>query len=115
MEEILIKRVTDDQVDLLLEISRNTFVESFAAMNSEENMGKYLEEKLTLSKMKEELSNPHSSFFFAWNNLEVVGYLKLNFGLAQTELRREDTVEIERIYVAGAYQGKGLGNRAQNS
>jgi len=40
----------------------------------------------------------------------VVGYLKLNWGNAQTEKTTENTLEIERIYVVKEYQGKKIGN-----
>ena len=40
---------------------------------------------------------------------EVIGYLKLNFGQSQTELKDDKALEIERIYVLQEYHGKKAG------
>jgi ribosomal protein S18 acetylase RimI-like enzyme len=40
---------------------------------------------------------------------KVIGYLKLNMGISQTELKDNDALEIERIYVLKAFQGKKVG------
>ena len=39
----------------------------------------------------------------------MVGYLKINFGQSQTELKDDKAFEIERIYVLKEYHGKNVG------
>ena len=68
-------------------------------MNTKEDMQKYLDENLSEEKLKSELENPNSEFYFAENDNQILGYLKLNFGNAQTENQGNETLEIERIYV----------------
>ncbi|MEX6690844.1 GNAT family N-acetyltransferase [Danxiaibacter flavus] len=109
MKEIKIRRVSVDDVNELQEISRKTFSETFSGHNTQENMAKYLEEGLSVERLTGELSNEHSAFYFALDNNNAIGYLKLNFGASQTELRDNNAVEIERIYVLQAYQGKKVG------
>ena len=75
-------------------------------MNTEENMQKYLNENLNEEKLKSELENQNSEFYFAENNGEILGYLKLNFKDAQTEKVEENHFEIERIYVLKAFLGQ---------
>jgi ribosomal protein S18 acetylase RimI-like enzyme len=41
---------------------------------------------------------------------EIIGYLKINFGKAQTELMDSNAAEIERIYVLKQFQGKKVGH-----
>lgn len=72
-------------------------------------MKKYLEEGFSLDKLTAELTNNHSAFYFAWRGDEVVGYLKVNFGQSQTELKDDKALEIERIYVLQAYHGQKVG------
>ena len=60
---------------------------------------KYLSEKLSEEQLQSELGNPESEFYFAENNDEILGYLKLNSGNSQTENKTENSIEIERIYV----------------
>jgi predicted GNAT family acetyltransferase len=72
-------------------------------------MAAYLEEKFSLPQLHAELSHPHSEFYFAMQNNQVQGYLKLNVGDAQTELKNNHSIEIERIYVLKAFHGGGAG------
>jgi ribosomal protein S18 acetylase RimI-like enzyme len=109
MENIEIRIATKNDVTELQEISRKTFTETFAVQNSEENMTKYLSEHLSLNKLAEELSNEHSIFYFATLHNSIIGYAKLNFGKAQTELQDSSGLELERIYVLREYFGKKVG------
>jgi ribosomal protein S18 acetylase RimI-like enzyme len=40
---------------------------------------------------------------------DVIGYLKLNMGASQTEVKDNNALEIERIYVLKEFQGKKVG------
>lgn len=102
-------KIDVDDVIQLQEISRITFSETFAEHNTEEDLNKYLQEQLSLNKLVEELNNNYSEFYFASENERVIGYLKLNWEKAQTELIDEAAFEIERIYILKEYFGKGLG------
>lgn len=107
--EIKIERVTIQDVAALQKISRQTFFETFSTVNTAENMAKYLDENFSIQKLTGELANPSSAFYFAIQHQEILGYLKLNFGPSQTEIKDETAVEIERIYVLQAHQGKKVG------
>lgn len=109
MENITIKKVTLNDIELLQEIGRKTFFETFSESNTEENMTKYLEDGFSVEKLTEELNNEHSEFYFAILDEKVIGYLKLNFGVSQTELQDSSSLEIERIYVLQEYHGKKVG------
>jgi ribosomal protein S18 acetylase RimI-like enzyme len=90
-------------------IGRQTFSETFAPYNSAENLVQYLEQSFATVKLSQELTNTASAFYFAEENGQVVGYLKINVGQAQTELNDEHALEIERIYVLKQYHGKKVG------
>lgn len=109
MEHININQVAIKDIKRLQAIGRETFTETFAEHNSAENMAKYLEEAYADEKLHEELNNPNSFFYFAMLDVKVVGYLKLNTGLSQTELKDNDALEIERIYVLKEFHGKKVG------
>jgi len=109
MEAITIKQATINDLSTLQRIGRQTFAETFSSTNSEENMANYLEEGFSAEKLVKELISEGSQFYFALLNNEAIGYLKLNTGQSQTELRDETAVEIERIYVLSAYHGKKVG------
>jgi len=109
MPEITIKAVLQKDIQTLQNIGRQTFSETFTESNTAENMQKYLEEGFAIEKLTLELQNENSKFYFAQLEDEVLGYLKINFGASQTELKDNKAVEIERIYVLQAFQGKKIG------
>ena len=109
MPELQIRKVLVKDISLLREIGRQTFYDTFHATNTEEDLRKYLDESFDEKRLKEELSNPSSRFYFAAFDDRVVGYLKINFGQAQTEFKNNDWFEIERIYVVREFWGKSVG------
>ncbi|WP_026464985.1 GNAT family N-acetyltransferase [Adhaeribacter aquaticus] len=109
MENIELRRVTVNELDQLQKIGRQTFSETFSSGNSEENMKKYLEEGFSTKKLEAELANKNSEFYFALLANKVIGYVKVNFGQSQTEIKDENTLEIERIYVLKEFHGKRVG------
>ncbi len=109
LDKIKIEQINNSHIEALQQIGRQTFEETFAESNSAENMAKYLEEAYSFEKLNEEIYNPNSFFYFAMLDEKVIGYLKLNMGGSQTELKDNDALEIERIYVLKAFQGKNVG------
>ena len=109
MNSVEIISVTLNDLALLQKIGIETFYESFSSVNTEENMTQYLAEAYSLEKLTDELNSPNSSFYFAVVNDKIIGYLKINFGDSQTELKLENALEIERIYVLKEYHGKNIG------
>lgn len=77
-------------------------------------MTKYLDEYFSVEKLTVEFKNKSSEFYFATIGKNVIGYLKLNFGQAQTELQDEKALEIERIYVIKEFHGKDVGQLLYN-
>ena len=104
-----IRKLDITDLENLQKISITTFRETFEEVNSEEDMQKYLDENLSLERLKNELENLDSEFYFIENENKNLGYLKLNFGNAQTEKVEENYFEIERIYVLKAFLGQKIG------
>ncbi len=111
MDSVKIRRLTGEDVLLLQEIGRKTFAETFSSNNSKENMEKYLEEGFSLSKLQGEIDDPNAEFYFAMQDNNIIGYLKLNIGQSQTEIKNDNALEIERIYVLKEFQGQNIGQQ----
>lgn len=109
MQSIEIQKATLTNINELQKIGRQTFFETFSAGNTEENMTKYLEEGFSEEKLTTELNDKNSEFYLASLDHHVIGYLKLNFGQTQTEIKDDKAVEIERIYVLKEFHGKKVG------
>jgi ribosomal protein S18 acetylase RimI-like enzyme len=109
MTSITIKKAFLEDLETLQNVGRETFYETFAQYNSEDEMQKYLDKSFASEKLTKELNTIDSHFFIAWENENPIGYLKVNSGKAQTELQNETSLEIERIYVKSEYHGKKVG------
>ena len=109
MTNIAVKQATLNDIDQLQEIGRQTFYETFASSNTDDDMQKYLNESFSEIKLTSELTDPNSEFYFAVLDNKAIGYLKINSGQSQTELKDDKALEIERIYVSKEFHGKKVG------
>ena len=109
MNSFEITKIGVEQLVPLQKIGRTTFLHTFSSTDTEENMDVYLDHAFSAEKLTAELENPNSEFYFATQNEVVIGYLKVNFGPAQTEIQHQNTLEIERIYVLQEFHGKKVG------
>lgn len=98
-----------EDLDELVEISRVTFVDAFEKLNNPDDFNNYLAKAFSIERIKSELLDTNIQFYFTYLNNSLVGYFKLNEGEAQTESFKEDTLELERIYVLQHFQGKQIG------
>lgn len=108
---VTIRLVRPSEVEELLTLSRKTFYDAFEHLNNKDNFEAYTSVAFTSQKLSAELQNPFSQFYFAIINDEKVGYIKLNYSSAQTELQDDNAVEVERIYVLASQQGKKIGSQ----
>jgi GNAT superfamily N-acetyltransferase len=107
MNNIEIQIVNFADITLLQSICRQTFIETFANQNSPEDIQIYLNVNLSTAKLKDELNNSNSAFYFAICDNYAVAYLKLN--IAQAKIKEKETIEIERIYVIKEFQRRKIG------
>jgi diamine N-acetyltransferase len=109
IHEIQIVEISLRDLPALQEISKRTFYDAFAAVNTPENMSFHLSHYFTEEKLTNEILDPSSKFFFALHSGVPVGYLKVNMSSSQTVLPNNGGFEIERIYVDQAFKGGGIG------
>ena len=109
MNAIEIRKATISDLEIIQEISKQTFIETFAEVNTVENMEKYIRENSNATQLTSEINNRESLVYLATIDTQLIGYLKLNFGNAQTEIHNLQSMEIQRIYVLKAFHGKKIG------
>lgn len=109
MNAIEIRKATFNDLEAIQNISIQTFTETFAAVNTPENIANYIKDSFNSEQLASELNNLDSQFYLATASNEVVGYLKINFGDAQTEMINKNALEVHRIYVSQAFHGKNVG------
>jgi diamine N-acetyltransferase len=114
IEMISIQKVGITDADTLLSFSKKTFYGFFAHQNNPANMEAYSSVSFTPQRILLQLTDPDSEFYFAFYGDNLAGYIKLNFNDAQTDFKDKDALEIERIYVSGAYHGQKTGKQLLN-
>lgn len=110
-ENIIFKKLSPEDLEELKEISRSTFSDAFGADNNPEDLQIYLNTTFGESNLRQELLNPLSEFYFVRSNGKTMGYFKVNLGDVQTDLKEDNAIELERIYVIGKYQNQGIGQK----
>ena len=111
---IKIKKCNREDLEILQEISIETFNDTFENQNTPVNMKAYLEAAFNSKRLEKELSNRSSQFFFVYFNDAVAGYLKVNTNEAQSEEMGDESLEIERIYIKNKFQKHGIGKYLLN-
>jgi ribosomal protein S18 acetylase RimI-like enzyme len=106
---ISIKLVSKLDAELIADLSRQTFQETFAHQNTKEDMDRFMNEQFTKQSLMEEVGAEGNIFFLALEGNEALGYVRLRESPNPKELGDIDTIEIARIYVLQSAIGKGLG------
>ena len=114
MNPITIRKAVITDVEILQKLSIKTFIETFAVNNTPENIAAYSNEKFNIEQLSTELNTKQSQFYLAFSDAIPIGYLKVNFAEAQTEIIEGNTLEIHRIYVLQSFHGKNVGQLLLN-
>jgi ribosomal protein S18 acetylase RimI-like enzyme len=111
MQDFSIRIATSKDAELIADLSRQTFYETFAAQNTTSDMEKFMNEQFTREKLIAEVNEPWLMFFLAFMGEEPVGYVKLRDGVVPSELVDQSCIEIARIYSVRYMIGKGAGKK----
>lgn len=103
------EKCTIEDLNVLVDISRDTFVNAFEKQNNSDDFWNYINEAFDENAIVEQLLNINSEFYFVYLKNVLVGYFKLNQNEAQTEQFAKHSIELERIYVLKDFQGQGIG------
>ncbi|NNC69348.1 MAG: GNAT family N-acetyltransferase [Flavobacteriaceae bacterium] len=106
------KKCSSSDLKVLIDISISTFTSAFEKENNPDDFKAYINAAFSKKKINSELLNPHSLFYFIYDDHVLVGYFKLNEKNAQNEQFNKATIELERLYILKKHQGKSIGNKA---
>lgn len=107
--DISIRRATPEDAELLARLGEQTFSETFAHLNTPEDMEAYLTSAFTPARLAGELADPRALFWVAEVGGEPAGYAKLHDGEPPPEVTGERPVELVRLYVLQRWLGLGVG------
>ena len=104
-----IRLVTANDIELLQEISIETFRDTYTAFNTEADMQLHVEQKFNMQRLLQEVQTSGDRFFIAEKADEPAGYIKLRTSEKPESLDGLKHMELERIYARKMFQGQGLG------
>lgn len=104
-----ITKCQPNHLDVLMDISKRTFIEAFEKDNDPLDFKNYIDTAFSRETLRCELSNLNTQFYFVFQGETMVGYFKINVGEAQTDVKLGHSMELERIYILSTHQGLGLG------
>lgn len=106
---LIIRFCDSNDAGLIADMSRQTFLETFAAVNTKENMDKFLEEQFSRKMLMEEVGAPGNIFLLALLDDEPVGYVRMRESSRIKALGNATAIEVARIYATQHSIGKGVG------
>lgn len=106
---ITIKVADKNDAELIADMSRQTFYDSFEADNTKEDMDIFLSKTFTKEALMKEVVTENNIFLLAYDGDEPVGYVRMRENNIPPELGTDRAIEIARIYSIKTSIGKGVG------
>jgi GNAT superfamily N-acetyltransferase len=106
---IEIKEASLQDLPGLREVAISSYSDTFAASNTEENMLAFFNESYSETSFEREFYEPNTCTYLAWDNNSIVGFVRLRECDEVKTVLGNNTVELHRLYVITAAQGKSVG------
>lgn len=104
---IEIRKATLADLEILLKIGKQTFIESHGHSCAKKDLEAYIEKAFNPARFKNELTDKNNLFHLIYYNNKAVGFSKIIPNVAINE--HEKTTKLERIYILKDYYGKKFG------
>lgn len=105
----MLVRVKSEDVAVLRQLAVETYGETFGEDIPQADLEHFYAHDLSEEELEKSLAQPESATYFVLHEGQPVGFLKVNWGQAQTEQELENAFEIQKIYILKSHQGFGLG------
>jgi hypothetical protein len=109
-EGISVRTCNAKDIDALVALSIKTFRDTFDEYNSPQNMIRYINETFTKKIIEQEMKQPGTVFFLAFDGRKAAGYAKIRTSHLPPGLASTSALEIERLYAQREYIGKRVGH-----
>jgi diamine N-acetyltransferase len=109
MQSIQIRIAGPEDAEIIADMSRRTFYDTFAIHNTQENMAIYMSQQFTREKLLAEVSLPGRIFLLAILDKQPVGYASMREMTPPRGLEHTRAIEIVQIYSEKEMIGKGVG------
>ncbi|MEM9984125.1 MAG: GNAT family N-acetyltransferase, partial [Bacteroidota bacterium] len=104
-------QATPADAEWLLPFAKRLFLQAYGDSYTNEQLWGYLDKAYQLSTWQAELASPLNAYFIAKKEEKALGYLRLAWGEPMKPIQDQHLLEINRLYVAQEYQGRGVAQR----
>lgn len=108
MTGLVIRRASDADAGALAAFARRTFVETFAAQNSHENMAMHVARTFGAALQLSEIRDVNMVTLVGEVGATMAGFAQLRRGSAPACVTGASPVEVLRFYVDGPFHGRGI-------
>lgn len=95
----------------LAALKADTFSETYGAANDPAVLAAHVARAFAVDAISAELLDPGCETTWVLDDGRPVGYVKVNYGTAQTVPGLRDGLELEQVYVLASHHGQGLGGQ----
>lgn len=103
-----IRRATPADAPLIASLGADTFVTSFGAQNTPENVAKHVAHAFGEEIQRRELADPAVTYLIAEQNGRTAGYAQVREGDAPECITGANPVEVRRFYLVHEFHGTGI-------
>jgi ribosomal protein S18 acetylase RimI-like enzyme len=105
--------VLPGQLEILVQLERQTFTETFKGVYTREDLAAFLDDKKSRKTLAAEMAAADARFFIIWYEQHAAGFLKLNLHKQPDNNGPlpAPVMEVEKIYVLPQFQGLRLGKQ----
>jgi ribosomal protein S18 acetylase RimI-like enzyme len=106
--KIVVRPAALSEAEALVDLAVRTYYETFAPVNTPENMQAYMSAAFNLPQFEAELKDPHGGFYLAEADSTLAGYAKLTAGETPECIAGPAPVQLARLYVDQRWHGTGV-------
>ena len=107
-----LEKATLDNIAELQEICIAAYAQNFAHHWEENGLELYLADQFSIERLTADVSNPNFAYYFIKASAKPIGFIKVKLTADLATFKKEETVELEKIYVLPEMKGQGIGKRA---
>jgi ribosomal protein S18 acetylase RimI-like enzyme len=111
LTEIAIRRPTPQDAEVLAQMGKATFADSYQSTIGPEDLANYTADAFSVEKIRAELDNPAIIYFLATCKLEPCGYAKFEPTPLPGGIDIPKPIELARLYASLGWMGKGIGTK----
>lgn len=102
-------KATVEDLPLIADIGKRTFIESHGHSAAPEDITRYVEDKFSEEVLKKELSDASNIFHIIYHDEQAAGYSKIILNAVHPNIPLENVTKLERLYLLKEFYSLKLG------